>query len=284
MIYKYFPRKPKCEIGNGQDQKYFTRNLFDSSVEAKKYLCIPYEPLYRVKAAPYCNFNKNLWEVFDDSFQNPTERRVWASFGLHGGAWERVTKKIFLEAKKKATMRATHAGHWSIDKIMFTGGHIEEYCTFRKATEHNFILNFLKKFLQNYKDRGMNGEFDETKEGFQWKMPDDFLGGIFYWRLHCFEYTISVLIKSCENIYNGIKLWGNFWKDAGEKRRIYKPIEIKIPGFPLLTEGEVRNSQYSSNFEKFINNRFDDLRIALLKKSILINDDKLSESYDVELP
>ena len=148
MVYKYFPRKPGGIVGNGRNQKYFTENAFESAVEAKEYLAIPYEPLYRVIVNPYGTYHNNFWEVFEGSITSQRKRRVWAAFGLHGGAWEMVTKQQFLEENEGSQRRTgTHAGFWSIDKVLYTGGHIDEYSCFRKATEHNLILNLLKQFL-----------------------------------------------------------------------------------------------------------------------------------------
>jgi hypothetical protein len=282
MIYKYFPKKPVGIIGNDQEQKYFTCNAFESAVIAKEYLAIPYEPLYRVKIIP--NRSKDdIWEKFEGSnITNEKKRRTWAAFGLHGGAWEMITKQKFLEKSQK-TKKTNCAGCWSIDKVLFTGGYIEEYSSFKKATEHDSMFNLLKRFLRFYKSRGDNGEF-EGKEGFQWKVPDDFLGGIFYWRLNQFEYTVSVLIKANEEIYSGIKLWGVFWKDNGDKRTFYKPVEVVIPGFPLLNNQEIEVSNNSSDLEHFLNDRFDDVRETLVKKSIPIKLNKLTEYYDIILP
>lgn len=281
MIYKYFPKKPVGIIGNGHEQKYFTDNTFESAVKAKEYLAIPYEPLYRVKITP-SRYHHDFWEKFEGSITNETKRRTWAAFGLHGGAWEMVTKQQFLE--EGAEIGGTnYAGCWSIDKVLFTGGYIEEYGSFKKATEHDSMFNLLKQFLQSYKSRGEGGEF-EGKEGFQWKIPDDFLGGIFYWRLAQFEYTISVLIKAHEDIYSGIKLWGVFWEDNGDKRTFYKPVEVVIPGFPLLTKQEMNIPNNSSGLEQFLNDRFDDVRKTLARKSMSINANKLTENYDIRLP
>lgn len=282
MIYKYFPRKPICIIGNGSEQKYFTENVFQSAVEVKGYLAIPYDPLYRVKIAPHKVHQDDLWEVFEDNiYQDQKKRRVWAAFGLHGGAWEMVTSQQFSEGNIEV---ANYAGSWYIDKVLFTGGYVEEYSSFKKATEHDSMLNLLKQFLQNYKIRGDRGEFAESKENFQWKIPDDFIGGIFYFRLQPFEYTISVLVKKCDDIYNGVKLWGTFWKDNENKRTVYRPVEVIVPGFPLLTEQEINNSYNSNNFKKFLDDRFDDIRKTLAKKSMSIPVDKLSEGYDIQLP
>lgn len=283
MIHKYFPRKPVGIIGSGRDQKYFTENMFESAIEAKEYLAIPYEPLYRVKITPHRAYHNNFWEVFEGSITSQTKRRIWAAFGLHGGAWEMVTKQQFLEETEETIEGANYAGCWSIDKVLFTGGHIEEYSFFKKATEHDSMLDLLKQFLQHYKERGEAGRFGEFKEGFQWKIPDDFLGGIFYWRLGSFEYTISVLVKTSEEFYNGIKLWGVFWEDDGGKRAVYRPVEAIIPGFPLLMEQEMNNSNSSSDFEQFLHDRFDDIRKTLSRKSLSLHTDRLTESYDITL-
>jgi len=284
MIYKYFPRKHVGIIGNRHEQKYFTNNAFESAVEAKEYLAVPYEPLYRVKITLHRTNHHNFGEVFEGSITNQTKRRIWSAFGLHGGAWEMVTKQQFLDETAGTIKETSYAGNWSIDKVLFTGGYIEEYSSFRKAIEHDSILSLLKQFLQSYKKRGEDGEFGEFKEGFQWKIPDDFLGGIFYWRIDQFEYTISVLIKAHEDGYSGIKLWGVFWKDNGDKRTFYKPVEVVIPGFPLLTEQDIKNSNRSSDFEQFLQFRFDDVRKILARKSISIYVDRLTENYDIQLP
>lgn len=282
MIYKYFPRKPVGIIGNAREQKYFTDNAFESAVEAKEYLAIPYEPLYRVKITPNRSHH-DFWEQFEGSVTNETKRRTWAAFGLHGGAWEMVTKQQFLKETAE-TEGTNYAGCWSIDKVLFTGGYIEEYSSFKKATEHDSMLNLLKQFLQSYKSKGEGGKFGEFKEGFQWKIPADFLGGIFYWRFAQFEYTISVLIKAYEDVYSGIKLWGVFWKDDGDKRTFYKPVEVVIPGFPLLTKQEMNTCNNSSGFEQFLNDRFDDVRKTLARKSMSIKANRLTENYDIRLP
>jgi hypothetical protein len=224
----------------------------------------------------------DLWEKFEGSVTNETKRRTWAAFGLHGGAWEMVTKQQFFK-ERVSTTGVNYAGCWYIDKVLYTGGYIEEYCSFRKATEHDSIFILLKKFLQSYKSRGEKGEF-KGKEGFQWKIPDDFLGGIFYWRLAPFEYTISVLIKAHEDVYSGLKLWGVFWKDSGDKRTFYKPVEVVIPGIPLLTKQEINDLNNPSSFEQFLNDRFDDVRKTLVRKSMSINADRLTENYDIQLP
>ena len=122
------------------------------------------------------------------------------------------------------------------------------------------------------------------KEGFQWKIPDDFLGGIFYWVLHPFEYTISVLVKAHEEFYSGVKVWGVFWKDDGNKRAVYRSVEVVIPGFPLLTEQEMSSSNNSSDFEQFLHDRFDNIRTTSVRKSMSIHVDRLSENYDIQLP
>lgn len=285
MIYKYFPKKPVGIIGDGHNQKYFTENAFESAVEAKEFLAIPYEPLYRIIISPHATYRDNPWEVFEGSVRSETKRRVWAAFGRHGGAWEMVTKQQFSERNENNQGRTrAYAGFWSIDKILYTGGYIEEYSCFKKATEHNIMLNLLKQFLQNYKKRGDAGDFGETKEGFQWKIPDEFLGGIFYWVLRPFEYTISVLVKTQEEFYNGVRFWGIFWEDKGDRRTAYRPIEVVIPGFPLLTEREMCSSNKSSDFEQFLHDRFDDVRKTLVRKSMPITPDRVSESYDIQFP
>lgn len=285
MIYKYFPRKPTGVIGDQKNQKYFSDNVFDSAIRAKEYLAIPYEPLYRIAITPYKNNYNTIWEAFEGSTIDQTKRRVWAAFGRHGGAWEKVTKQQFLENEKNLQKgKGVYAGTWSIDKILYTGGYIEEYCHFRKPTEHNLILNLLKRFLKNYSRRGENQEFGEIKEGFQWKIRDDFLGGIFYWVANQFKYTISVLVKAHEKFYNGLKFWGVFWKDGDNKRKVYKPVEVIVPGFPLIEEGDLADTQNSSDFEIFLDSKFGDIRKTLVEKSKLILQDKISENYDIQLP
>ena len=281
-IFKYFPKKPLSEIGDGKNQKYFTESSFDSAVMAKRYLAIPYEPLYRVRIEPNINSDR-LWEKFEDEREECKRRRIWASFGLHGGGWEMVTRRKFL---KKELRRSTDAklpkrgysGAWSIDKELLSGGWVDEYSCFKKPTEHDSVDRLLKVFLQGYKP----GEAEVSG----WKVPDDFIGGVFYWRLGDFEYTISVLIKSFENIYNGVKFWGVFWKDDNNKskRMVYKPIEIVIPGFPLLKKNELTNLSMSKWFEKILNERFTDIREALRWKGSLISRDALIESDEIQLP
>ena len=92
------------------------------------------------------------------------------------------------------------------------------------------------------------------------------------------------LIKAHEDIYSGIKLWGVFWEDNGDKRTFYKPVEVVIPGFPLLTKQEMNIPNNSSGLEQFLNDRFDDVRKTLARKSMSINANKLTENYDIRLP
>lgn len=279
-IFKYFPRRPPDEIGDGQNQKYFTENSFGSAVMAKRYLAIPYEPLYRVKIEPFIDIDRLKEKI---KGRKEKEGRVWASFGLPGGGWEIATSKIFLsnESQRNSNIRAVKAGYagvWSLDKELLSGGYMDEYCSFTKAieTEHDSIVRLLKGFLQRYKP-------PEGVEISGWKVPDDFIGGVFYWWLRDFEYTISVLVKSYEGIYNGLKLWGVFWKDDKDKNRrsIYKPIEMTVPGFPLLKENEVKSS--SKSFEKILRGGFNDIKKVLGWKTLAISRDTLSESYDIEL-
>ncbi|MBM3957664.1 MAG: hypothetical protein FJ313_06385, partial [Gemmatimonadetes bacterium] len=184
-IYKYLPRKPGSVIGDGTSQKYFSESAFASSLEASQYLSVPYEPAYRVKIDDLWlePDEEGLWEVFAGSATRETRRRVWAAFGLHGGAWERVTSKQFLGETEMEHRREGYAGRWSVDCILPTGGFIGEYSSFLLPTEHDFLASLLTRFLRQHKSRGEAGEFGEFKEGFQWKVPDDLVGGIFYFKL-----------------------------------------------------------------------------------------------------
>jgi len=130
---------------------------------------------------------------------------------------------------------------------------------------------------------GLKAGVPGWKEDGVWKVPDDFIGGVSYW-LRDFEYTISVLVKSYEGIYNGLKFWGVFWKDDKDKkrRRIYKPIEMIIPACPLLKENEVKSSS-KQFFKKILRSGFNDIKKILLWKTLAISKDTLSESYDIEL-
>jgi len=277
-IFKYFPTKPRGDIGNGKEQKYFTENSFDSAIMAKRYLAVPYEPLYRVKIESFIDIGRLKEKI---KGRKEKDGRVWASFGLHGGGWEMVTSRIFLsnELQRNSNIRAVKAGHagvWSLDKELLSGGHTDEYGCPIRTTEHDSIVHLLKGFLRRY-------EPPEGAEISGWKVPDDFIGGVFYWWLRDFEYTISVLVKSYEGIYNGLKFWGVFWKDDKDKNRrsVYKPIEMIIPGFPLLKENEVKSSPKS--FEKILSDGFNDIKEVLRWKTLAVSRDTLSESYDIEL-
>lgn len=277
-IFKYFATKPRGDIGDGRDQKYFTENFFDSAVMAKRYLAVPYEPLYRVKIGSFIDIGRLKEKI---KGRKEKDGRVWASFGLPGGGWEMVTSRIFLskKAQRNSNIRAVktgYAGVWSIDKELLSGGHTDEYGCPIRTTEHDSIIHLLEGFLGRY----------EPPEGAKisgWKVPDDFIGGVSYWKLGDFEYTISVLVKSREGIYNGLKFWGVFWKDNKNRRTLYKPIEMAVPGFPLLKENEVKNSSKSKWFEKILRDGFDDIREVLRWKTLAISRDTLSESYDIEL-
>lgn len=281
MIYKYFPKKPVGIIGNGHEQKYFTDNTFESAVKAKEYLAIPYEPLYRVKITPG-RYHHDFWEKFEGSITNETKRRTWAAFGLHGGAWEMVTKQQFL-AEGAEIGGTNYAGCWSIDKVLFTGGYIEEYGSFKKATEHDSMFNLLKQFLQSYKSRGEGVNLKERK-AFNGKSLMIFQVEYFTGDQLNLNILFQYLIKAHEDIYSGIKLWGVFWEDNGDKRTFYKPVEVVIPGFPLLTKQEMNIPNNSSGLEQFLNDRFDDVRKTLARKSMSINANKLTENYDIRLP
>lgn len=289
IFFKYFHSKPKSEIGTGKpnDQKYFTSDPFDSSLKAKEFLSIPYEPFYQLQIIPQIDDIWNdLWEEIDGG-KGEKIRRVWAAFGLHGGAWEMVTSKIFSEGSDKTSLGLTDAGRWSINKTLYSGGYKEKYSTFIEPTEHGKLLDLLKEFLIEYTQDGNNGNLKAPEKGnFKWKIYDDVLGGAQYWRDldSCIEYTISVLIKEHENIYNGIKLWGAFWKDNNLNwtRTIYKPLEVIIPSFPLIGNDEL--DQYS--FKSFLRCRFDDIRKTLSTKGKLFteNKNKPTDSYDFQLP
>ena len=297
-IFKYFPTKPRGRIGNGYKPKYFTENSFDSAVMAKRYLAVPYEPLYRVKIKPDMDPDK-LWEEFEGGSKGEVERRVWASFGLHGGGWERQTRQKFLkkESRRGVNTRLSKGGYsgvWSIDKELLSGGYMDEYSGYSKTTEYGSITSLLKMFLQSYKQmflesyKGRNEKFIKEAGNFRWKVPDDFMGGVFYWKIKPFEYTISVQFKICEDICNGIKFWGVFWKDGKNRRTLYKPIEMTVPGFPLLKKHEIRNSS-PEWFKDFLNDNFNSIREALVDKVVAILKQAmvprgvLVESYDIRL-
>ncbi len=279
MIYKYFQREPKQIIGGGRPH-YFTKKELESSVEAKEYNAIPYEPLYRIKITPSERIH---WEEFEGG---QIERRVWAAFGRHGGGWEMKTGQQFLMETQKQTENNCYAGCWILDKQLISGGYREEYGSFTdNGMKHGLILNLLEEIFKTYSDKGDSGDLkhrEKSKGTFQWKIPDDSIGGILYWKMKDLEYTISVLIKSCENVYNGLKFWGVFWKDNSNnnKRELYKPVEVVIPGFPLFTDNDIKSNNMSW-FKEVLHKGFDDIGEILGRKSKCV--DRLTEYYSLNL-
>ena len=264
-IYKYFPFHPNRPIGGGNSQTYYTYSEIDSAYRAREFLAVPYEPLCRVVIDPALP-DDDIFEEFDGDRQSDKIRRIWAAFSLIGGATEMVTKKIFNPPENSDYDSEEDAsGNWSIDHELPTGGTYDEFSSFtRMSIEHDLVINL-------FRNVGLR-TFGEI-EGVDWKTLDDLPGLIIHWSgIENFEYSISVLAKCPDGIINGLKFWGVFWKDYkvfdNTVRQIYKPIEIKIPGYPIKKRSNIEDPDDPAynDFSNFINLKYEELRRTLEAK------------------
>ena len=283
MIYKYSNYRPRGIMGDGINQRYFTNIGYGSSYEAMAYNAIPYEPIYRTKILLKNNNDSNFGDPFPDEVPQSKIRKVWAAFGLHGGGYEMIDKGIYVPIEDPTIIHPDHAGSWAIDKELSTGGYRDEYATFIKKTTtiHGKLYQLLQEVLTKFKNTLL--ERGDPKRDVKFKMLEDILGGSIYYKINDFEYTISILAKANEFVCNGLRIWGVFWQDEYDKRKIFKFIEYRIPGYPLFGDKEFDNSYPRNEFMAFIEKRFDDLKSCLYGKSQTLRRESTEYSY-VQFP